>query len=152
MAHDTPMELTKLKSIISNRLENLLLKNVGKKRRLGNGSSAGALTSTLKSRSNSGSAGAVKVQRQALDQLQEFEARHNSEEWVLRSHMNDLRFKVSALVGKEVVFCILDAEDNFSEYRGVVEGNFSAGSALFKLEGREQIFNSNFLAKIAVAQ
>lgn len=143
------MELTKLKSVISSGLENILLKNLVRKRRSGNRASASLASSSLGGQKNSANAGSLVV-KQRTDSS-ECQHRQDSNKWVHRSHMNDQRFRVSSLQGRKVVFSVIDDQGDLREYQGVVASSFRVGSALFRLEGEDQVFNSNFFAKFAVA-
>jgi hypothetical protein len=71
--------------------------------------------------------------------------------WAVRRHFNDPDFRIQSLENRTVAFTMRNDNDGLQKYSGVLQAFSKAGSALFKLEGQETVFNANLAGFMAAA-
>lgn len=69
--------------------------------------------------------------------------------WVVRTHLADIRFRAPELEQRKVAFAFRDESETLHQHEGIYEA-FGGQGALFKLKGRDEIFNSNLISVLAV--
>lgn len=70
--------------------------------------------------------------------------------WVVRRHVSDQNFRLPCLHGRTVAFTVRNNQGRLEEYSGTLNVFAKSASALFKLEGQEDVFNANMVGFMAV--
>jgi hypothetical protein len=141
------MNLTKLKSAINSGLSSITLRPYRARKfanrpiaRLANGNSAAGRQALITSDSCEPAREAEKALR----------ARFENEGWTIREHIGDLNFRVPQLNQRHVAFSSTDDNGELIQHEGRLQHIGSHISALFRLEGTEQVFNANMVGFMAL--